>query len=235
MSLKGSVVGIAAAPAADPELGTISSGGGLVMMGSLILQAGSNPMFEWWADDTITVTLDAGVTGTATSGSGTVIGSPVALHAGVNTFATKATPGNGDFDITLVAPPAGPAGPATALTSVTFNLALAISGDSVDLNNLVINYWDSGMGVTALTLDKDNSGDPTKNTTTAGDWSYDLTDGSASSILTGTLEAVITVSIPPGATVGSYDTFTIQINPPTGASITIQRTLPPIAAVMTLN
>jgi archaellin len=41
--------------------------------------------------------------------------------------------------------------------------------------------------------------------------------------------------IPAGAQVGSYDTFTVQINPPTGASITLQRTLPPIAAVMTLN
>ena len=40
-----------------------------------------------------------------------------------------------------------------ALKSIKFNLALAISGDSVDLNNLVINYWDSGMGVTAMVLD----------------------------------------------------------------------------------
>ena len=123
----------------------------------------------------------------------------------------------------------------SALTSITFNLALAISGDSVDLNNVVMNYWDSGLGVTALTLDTGNSGDPAKATATAGDWSYVLTDGSSSSILAGTLEAVITVAIPTGATVGSYDTFTVQINPPTGASITIQRSLGPIAAIMTLN
>jgi flagellin FlaB len=123
----------------------------------------------------------------------------------------------------------------TALASVTFNLALAISGSSVDLTNVVMNYWDSGMGVTPLTLDKANSGDPTKVTSTAGDWSYVLTDGSASSILSGTLEAIITVVIPTGATVGSYDTFTIQINPPTGASITIQRSLGPIAPIMSLN
>jgi flagellin FlaB len=121
-----------------------------------------------------------------------------------------------------------------ALTSVTFNLALAISGDSVDLNNVVMNYWDSGLGVTPLVLDKTASGTETP-TATAGDWSYVLSDGSASSILSGTLEAIITVVIPTGATVGSYDTFTIQINPPTGASITIQRSLGPIAPIMSLN
>jgi flagellin FlaB len=123
----------------------------------------------------------------------------------------------------------------SALKSCTFNLALAISGDSIDLNNLVINYWDTVLGVTPLTLDAGNSGDPTKTATTAGDWSYVLTDGSDSSILAGTLEAVLTVAIPNGARVGSYDTFTIQINPPTGASITIQRSLGPIAPIMSLN
>jgi flagellin FlaB len=121
-----------------------------------------------------------------------------------------------------------------ALTSVTFNLALAISGDSVDLNNVVMNYWDSGLGVTPLVLDTTASGTDTP-TAVVGDWSYVLTDGSDSSILSGTLEAVITVVIPADATVGSYDTFTIQINPPTGASITIQRSLGPIAPIMSLN
>jgi archaeal flagellin FlaB len=121
-----------------------------------------------------------------------------------------------------------------ALTSLTFNLALAISGDSIDLNNLVLNYWDSGLASTALVLDKTASGTATP-TATAGDWSYVLTDGTASSILSGTLEGVITVCIPAGATVGSYDTFTIEVNPPTGASITLQRSLGPIAPIMTLN
>jgi flagellin FlaB len=131
-------------------------------------------------------------------------------------------------------------GGTTYLNSVTFNLALAISGDSIDLNNLVLNYWDTGMPVTPLTLDQGNSGDPAKKTATQGDWSYVLTDGSDSSILAGTLEAVITVVLPDnngpaGDGVKSYDTFTIQINPPTGASITIQRSLGPIAKIMSLN
>jgi flagellin FlaB len=114
----------------------------------------------------------------------------------------------------------------TALETISFNLALAIAGDSVDLTLCVFNYWDTALGVTPLILDNA--------TPAAGDWTYDLVTGTGS-ILAGTDEAVITVWIPSGAQVGSYDTFTVQINPPTGASITLQRTLPPIAAVMTLN
>jgi flagellin FlaB len=114
----------------------------------------------------------------------------------------------------------------TALETISFNLALAIAGDSVDLTLCVFNYWDTALGVTPLILDNA--------TPAAGDWTYDLVTGTGS-ILAGTDEAVITVYIPTGAQVGSYDTFTVQINPPTGASITLQRTLPPIASVMTLN
>jgi archaellin len=120
------------------------------------------------------------------------------------------------------------------LRSITFNLALAISGDSIDLNNLVLNYWDTVLGVTNITLDKTKCGTNSP-ATTAGDWDYALTDGTNSSILSGTTEAVITVVIPTGAKVDSYDTFTVQINPPTGASITLQRSLGPIAAIMSLN
>lgn len=117
-------------------------------------------------------------------------------------------------------------GDVDALESISFNLALAIAGDSIDLELCVFNYWDTALGVTPLTLDNADTG--------AGDWAYDLITGTGS-ILAGTDEAVITVWVPAGALVGSYDTFTVQINPPTGASITLQRTLPPIATVMTLN
>ncbi len=114
----------------------------------------------------------------------------------------------------------------TALESITFNLALAISGDSIDLELCVFNYWDDALGVTALALDNVATG--------AGEWAFDLVTGTGS-ILSGTDSAVVTVWVPGTAVVGSYDTFTVQINPPTGASITLQRTLPPIATVMTLN
>jgi archaeal flagellin FlaB len=116
----------------------------------------------------------------------------------------------------------------TKLKSVTFNLALAISGDSIDLHNVVMNYWDSAMGVTPLTMNGTSGADAA-----TGFWTYSLPD--SSSILAGTAEAIITVTLPSGAVIDSYKTFTIQINPPTGASITLQRTLGPIAAIMTLN
>ena len=112
----------------------------------------------------------------------------------------------------------------TGLESVKFHLGLAISGDAVDLSKLVINYWDVETNVTALTYDA---------TPAAGQWSYALTSGSGS-ILSGTVEAIIEVWLP-ATNISSYETFTIQINPPTGASITLQRTLGPIAKIMTLN
>jgi archaeal flagellin FlaB len=112
------------------------------------------------------------------------------------------------------------------LASITFNLALAIAGDSIDLSKVVMNYWDNALGVTALNLD---TGTPT-----AGDWDFSLTSGSGS-ILSGTVEAVVTVYLPATAAISSYETFTVQINPPTGASITLQRTLGPIANIMSLN
>ena len=116
----------------------------------------------------------------------------------------------------------------TKLQSVTFNLALAITGTGVDPSKFVINYWDNVMPLTELTLD---TTDPT---VTAGDWSFKIIN-STDNFLSGTAEAYITVMLPSDADVESYSTFTIQINPPTGASVTLQRTLGPVGAVMTLN
>jgi len=46
----------------------------------------------------------------------------------------------------------------------------------------------------------------------------------------------VTVTIPASATADDYDTFTIQLLPPTGAALTIERTLPgTMLAVMDLQ
>jgi archaeal flagellin FlaB len=116
----------------------------------------------------------------------------------------------------------------TKLVSVTFNLGLAITGTGVDLSQLVINYWDSSTPVTTLTLDDTNP------TVTAGSWSFEVYN-STGTFLIGTAEASVTVVLPDTADIEAYSTFTIQINPPTGASITIQRTAGPIAPIMSLN
>jgi archaeal flagellin FlaB len=116
----------------------------------------------------------------------------------------------------------------TKLASITFNLGLAITGTGVDLSQLVVNYWDSTTPVTTLSLDDTNP------TTTAGSWSFEVLN-STGSFLLGTAVASVTVVLPTAADVQAYSTFTVQINPPTGASITIQRTAPPLNAIMSLN
>ncbi|MDV2990016.1 MAG: archaellin/type IV pilin N-terminal domain-containing protein [Dehalogenimonas sp.] len=114
----------------------------------------------------------------------------------------------------------------TDLDTVTFTLALAIAGPKVDMGSLVVNYLDVDEVVMGTT-----------------DFTFALSDGStergAADILEGDEQMVIVLDIatiaattPPQA----YDTFTVQIIPPTGASLTIQRTLPGgLTAVMNLN
>lgn len=46
----------------------------------------------------------------------------------------------------------------------------------------------------------------------------------------------VTITIPGTATVDAYDTFNLQLIPPTGAAVTIQRTMPGnISVVMDLQ
>src|SRR5208283_5841873 len=118
------------------------------------------------------------------------------------------------------------AGTAIDLTSVQFNLGLAITGTSVDLSQCTFNYWDASTATTAL---------PYSATLVVGTggWKYSNPQGTGS-ILSGTNQAVIEVMLPNGD-VTSYSTFTIQINPPTGASITIQRAVGSIAAAQIVD
>ncbi len=112
------------------------------------------------------------------------------------------------------------------LTTVTFNVALAISGSQVDMDSIVVNYWDKDEMVMGTT-----------------DFTYALSTGStergSAAILEGDEQMTIAVDV---ATIAAttapvaYDTFTIQLVPPTGATLTIQRTLPGgLVAVMSLN
>lgn len=111
------------------------------------------------------------------------------------------------------------------LKTVTFYLGLAINGDSVDLTQVSMKYWDSGTKVTPLVLDTDWT------CTIVHDGQDDLVN---TTLLSGTDLARIKVTLP-SVLVASYTSFTIQINPPTGASITLQRTIGSCSAFMTLN
>jgi len=116
---------------------------------------------------------------------------------------------------------------AGAVTDVTFTIALAIEGSMVDTGALVLNYWDENEKVLGVT---------------GANFVKALSDGStergSATMLEGDEQFVITVDVGAIATTdpAAYDTFTIQIIPPTGATLTIQRTLPGgLTAVMSLN
>ena len=106
----------------------------------------------------------------------------------------------------------------TNLTDVSFHLALAIPGTKVDMDSVIINYWDTA-----------NAGGTALQTLVSGtDFTAEISDGStergAERILEGDEQFLVVVTIP--GTLAAYDTFTLQIIPPTGATLTIQRTLP---------
>jgi flagellin FlaB len=108
------------------------------------------------------------------------------------------------------------------LTSVQFVIGMALAGNTVDMDALSINFWDDTVSSTAVT------------------WSYALSAQSAergsANLLEGDELMVITVTVPAIAEVVIYDTFTLQVLPPKGAALTIERTVGgAIYDVMTLN
>ena len=108
------------------------------------------------------------------------------------------------------------------LDQVQFNVALSIPTQSVDATAVVVNYWDN------LTH------------TEGAHFTLALASGStergSATLIEGDEEFTCTVDIPSDANLQPYDTFNIQVVPPTGASLTITRTLPgALDNVMNLN
>jgi flagellin FlaB len=108
------------------------------------------------------------------------------------------------------------------LETVQIVLGMAIAGNAVDMDAVSINFWDDTISATDVT------------------WEYELsgqsTERGSENLLEGDELMVVTVTIPAAATVGIYDTFTLQILPPNGSALTIERTMPgAIYGVMTLN
>ena len=98
------------------------------------------------------------------------------------------------------------------LEQVVFSVGLSIQDEEVDMDTVVINYFDNEVHSENLT------------------WSYSLsadsTERGSANLLEDDEVHVITVTVPAAATRDEYDTFTLQVIPPTGATLTIQRTLP---------
>ncbi len=111
----------------------------------------------------------------------------------------------------------------TKVTSLTFDLTLAAGGDQVNLNpsstsnKTIISYVDGSINDNNLTY-----------TTTV------LTGNSDKLLESGELFQ-IDVTLPSGASVGANVTFTLQVQPPTGSFMVIQRTTPASIAATVLN
>ncbi|MBN1368565.1 MAG: hypothetical protein JW967_11630, partial [Dehalococcoidales bacterium] len=116
----------------------------------------------------------------------------------------------------------------TLVDTAQFTLASVLQDDAVDmtdtsggLNSVVINYTDSdGMNETNL------------------DWTATLVgaERGEATMLDASEQMLIEVTLPATNTLAGYDTFTLQVIPPKGAAITIERTLPgAVATVMDLH
>jgi len=108
------------------------------------------------------------------------------------------------------------------LEQVQFNVGLTVPTETVDSTAIVVNYWDTTMhseGVTRTVALATGS-----------------TERGTSSVIEQDEQFTVTVTIPASANLVAYDTFNLQLIPPTGATLTITRTLPSaLAKVMNLN
>ncbi len=110
----------------------------------------------------------------------------------------------------------------TELNQVQFNIALTIPNEVVDINNIVFNYYDSDITEQGISAN------------------VTISPGSVERGVAGMIEGdeihLVIIELPSSATVENYDAFTIQCVPPTGATITLKRTLPgTLGYVMDLN
>ena len=100
----------------------------------------------------------------------------------------------------------------TKLDYVQFGIALTIANQIVDTGAIVVNYYDDTMHAEGL------SANITRNT--------GCTERGTVTMLENDEQHKVVITIPASANVTAYDTFNIQLVPPTGATITIRRTLP---------
>jgi len=180
-------------------------------------------------DETLTVT----VTGTdievslATNGASAItstadlVVAAINAHPGAGALVDASSTDTGVVVIMAATNLAGGVDP--TLTDVQFNVGLTIQGgEKVDINSVVINYFDKDMHA--------------ENVVWTGARSAGSDERGAPALLEEDEIFVVSVTIPALASLGAYDNFTLQVIPPTGATITLQRTLPGgISAVMDLQ
>jgi archaellin len=108
------------------------------------------------------------------------------------------------------------------LDHVQFNIALTMADQSVDTRTIVFNYYDDQVHYEGLTANVSLS--------------TGSTERGAANMIEGDEVHVVTIDLPADANVTAYKTFTIQMVPPTGATITLNRALPgTLLSVMDLH
>lgn len=102
----------------------------------------------------------------------------------------------------------------TKLEWVQFDVSLTIQGESVDMSAVIINWYDKAY----------------ETQLSSSDWSSAITSGSTERGSTNMMEMdevhEILVTVPSTANISTYEEFTIQVIPPTGATVTIKRSTP---------
>ncbi|GAH78130.1 unnamed protein product [marine sediment metagenome] len=112
--------------------------------------------------------------------------------------------------------------PPTTLETVQFNVQLTIPNAKLDTNAVVCNYWDNEVHAEGISANMALCTGSTERGT--------------ATLLEQDEQFTVTVTIPVGANVTEYKKFTIQLIPPTGAAITIERDMPgSISKVMDLK
>jgi flagellin FlaB len=101
---------------------------------------------------------------------------------------------------------------ATELDHVQFAIALTMADQKVDTSTIVFNYFDDQVHYEGLTANISLSAGSTER-------------GSAN-MIEGDEVHIVTLSLPADSNITAYKTFTIQVVPPSGATITLKRTLP---------
>jgi len=113
----------------------------------------------------------------------------------------------------------------TTLDYVEFLVGLTIPDEKVDMTALVVNYFDS---TNQTNVEREATYGSWS--TSSNKWASQIAPGCTERGSANTLEGdelhVVLVDVPDGYTTGAYDTFTVEILPPTGAALTIKRILP---------
>ena len=99
----------------------------------------------------------------------------------------------------------------STLASLQVTLALSIPGQAIDSSEVVFNYWDADNHTEGITA-------------TSFAISSGSTERGNASFIEQDEQFILT--LPLANTPATYETFTVQIVPPTGATLTIGRTVP---------